>query len=57
MIRLWDIGYKTSRNFRRAIEFESSCYAAVQPESALHSVWLKHGDTNFLFFLSRSTFD
>jgi hypothetical protein len=57
MIRLWDIGYKNSCNFRRAIEREPSRHAAVHLEAALHSAWLKHGDTNFLFFLSRSTFD
>jgi hypothetical protein len=31
--------------------------AAVQPGGLLHSVWRKHGDTNFLFFFSQSSLD
>jgi len=55
--QLWDMEYKASGNFRRAIECESSCHAAVQPEYALRSVWRKHDDTNFLFLVSQSTSD
>jgi hypothetical protein len=38
-------------------QFESPRDVALHPGCALHSVWRKHDDTNFLFFFSFSTCD